>query len=341
MSLVVEIKKKFHNFNLDVSFSTSGDINALFGLSGSGKSLTLKCIAGIIKPDFGRIIIDDITVFDSEKRINLSPQKRKIGYLPQNYALFPNMSVEQNILTGLHNFKKKERMKRLSDLLERFELYSIRAKHINRISGGEKQRVALARTLATDPKVLLLDEPFSALDVQLKSNLELDLINLLNNFTGDVAFVSHSKDEVYKICNKVSVIDNGYCRNSRNTESVFKKPLTKAEAVLIGLDNISDVTSVGDIYITDFGFNIPLSSKDIKSVSFTVTENNIGNLVSDIVFDAVLTNVIRDTDCFWLVAKTKNDSKPIRIRTKTCGSDFKVGSTLTIGLDIKDVYFLT
>ncbi len=340
MSLVVEIKKSFPDFSLDVSFSSHGDINALFGLSGSGKSLTLRCISGIIKPDFGKIVIDGETVFDSDKKINIIPQKRNIGYLPQNFALFPNMSVQQNILAGLRNTPRKDRLNKLEDLLGRFDLYSIRDKYIQQISGGEKQRVALARTLATDPKVLLLDEPFSALDTQIKTRLELDLINLLNNFTGDVVFVSHNKDEVYKICNRVSVIDNGYCRNSRNTESVFNKPLTKADAVLIGLENISNIIATENTYSTDFEFDVPLKDKDINCVGFNLSEYNIGKVDSDIVFEAFITNVIRSTDCSWLVAKVSDFSKPVFLKTKADRTDFVTGAILTIGLDVKDIYYL-
>ncbi|MBE6823918.1 MAG: ATP-binding cassette domain-containing protein [Ruminococcaceae bacterium] len=338
MSLIVDIKKKLDDFHLCVSFETSGDINALFGLSGSGKSVTLKCIAGILKPDFGRIIIDNTTVFDSERKINLSPQKRNVGYLPQHYALFPNMTVKQNILTGLHSISKNERIYMLEHLIESFKLSDIKDKFVHQISGGEKQRVALARALATNPKVLLLDEPFSALDSQLKSSIEIDLINTLEKFTGDVVFVSHDKDEIYRICDKVSVIESGYCNNIRSTDSIFNSPVTKADAVLIGIENICNVVLGNDRYFTEFGFDFSYPSDDIKSIGFNMTDNNINSDDFNIFFDATIINIIQDINGSLIVMKISDFSKPILLKSLSRGARFTKGKKLTVGLNISDIH---
>ena len=165
MSISVDIEKNLGAFRLDVHFSAGSEVIALLGASGCGKSMTLKCIAGIEKPDRGRIVVNDVTLFDSEKGVNLTPQQRHTGLLFQNYALFPNMTVLQNIRAGAR--RERDGGKRASiteNVIKSFGLTNLVKCYPHQLSGGQQQRVALARILVSDPGVLLLDEPFSALD---------------------------------------------------------------------------------------------------------------------------------------------------------------------------------
>ena len=166
--LSVNIEKKLDLFTLQADFSCDSGSLALFGASGAGKSMILKCIAGIEKPDKGIIKMNDNVLFDSERHINLPPQKRRIGYLFQDYALFPNMTVMQNIQTGMRNIPTHERKEKALDLIKMFRLEGLDHKRPATLSGGEKQRTALARIFASSPEVLLLDEPFASLDTHLK-----------------------------------------------------------------------------------------------------------------------------------------------------------------------------
>ena len=207
MSIYVDIKKSFGNFKLNIQFEAGDEIFALLGASGCGKSITLKCIAGIEKPDEGQIILDGVTLFDSNKKINLSPQKRKTGLLFQNYALFPNMTVEENIGVAIKNSKSsKENI--INTYINMFHLHGLEKHFPHQLSGGQQQRVALARILASEPNILMLDEPFSALDSYLKWQLEQEMSNILNNYKGTTLFVSHNRDEVYRLCDKICVIQN-------------------------------------------------------------------------------------------------------------------------------------
>ena len=170
MALSVHIKKKLKDFELAVDFDMEEGIVGFLGSSGCGKSMTLKCIAGIETPDDGRIVLDDEVLFDKKAGIDLSPQKRKVGYLFQNYALFPHMTVRQNIEAGLEASGKSKQEKKdiVERLLEQFHIKELENSYPVRISGGQQQRAALARMMAAEPKFLLLDEPFSALDTYLK-----------------------------------------------------------------------------------------------------------------------------------------------------------------------------
>ncbi|AUS95888.1 hypothetical protein CDQ84_15990 [Clostridium thermosuccinogenes] len=206
MSLIVDIKKKLKDFKLEVSFESKDGVTALSGSSGSGKSMTLKCIAGIVKPDWGYIELDQKVLFDSDKGINLPPQQRHVGYLFQNYALFPNMTVERNIGCAIRRKNKSETIK---EYIKRFRLKGLEKRYPFELSGGQQQRAALARAFASQPEILMLDEPFSALDSYLKRELEQEMIEFLSDFKGVVLFVSHNWDEVLRLCDRVVFISEG------------------------------------------------------------------------------------------------------------------------------------
>lgn len=207
--LYVDIEKKLDSFTLKASFKVDGEVTALFGPSGAGKSMTLKCIAGIEKPDSGVIQLNGRTLFDSSQHIDLPPQKRKVGYLFQEYALFPNMTVNGNIETGMRTLKKSDRLAKTAELTERFKLKGLEHKRPSTLSGGEQQRVALARMFASQPEVILLDEPFASLDILLKAKLIPYIKDIINSFKGESILVSHDVDEVLTMCERVTEIASG------------------------------------------------------------------------------------------------------------------------------------
>lgn len=197
--LEVQIYKKLAEFDLDVSFQVNDNILGLMGASGSGKSMTLKCIAGIETPDQGRIVLNDRVLFDSEKKINVPIQKRNAGYMFQSYALFPNMNVYENISVGLRARKVKDVDIVAQKVMKQFQISELASRYSKQLSGGQRQRVALARLMAYEPDVLLLDEPFSALDEDLKEDLLRELKSELQ-ISKPVIFVSHNKEEVNELC---------------------------------------------------------------------------------------------------------------------------------------------
>lgn len=197
--LEVQIYKKLAEFDLDVSFQVNDNILGLMGASGSGKSMTLKCIAGIETPDQGRIVLNDRILFDSEKKINVPIQKRNVGYMFQSYALFPNMNVYENISVGLRARKVKDVDIVVQKVMKQFQISELASRYSKQLSGGQRQRVALARLMAYEPDVLLLDEPFSALDEDLKEDLLRELKSELQ-ISKPVIFVSHNKEEVNELC---------------------------------------------------------------------------------------------------------------------------------------------
>lgn len=206
--LEVQIYKKLAEFDLDVSFQVDDNILGLMGASGSGKSMILKCIAGIETPDQGRIVLNGRVLFDSEKKINVPIQKRNVGYMFQSYALFPNMNVYENISVGLRARKVKDVDIVVQKVMQQFRIFELASRYPKQLSGGQRQRVALARLMAYEPDVLLLDEPFSALDEDLKKDLLQELKSELQ-ISKPVIFVSHDKEEVNYLCDLKYKIKQG------------------------------------------------------------------------------------------------------------------------------------
>lgn len=206
--LEVQIYKKLAEFDLDISFQVNDNILGLMGASGSGKSMTLKCIAGIEMPDQGRIVLNNRVLFDSEKKINVPIQKRNVGYMFQNYALFPNMNVYENVSVGLKARKVKDVDIVVQKVMQQFRIFELASRYPKQLSGGQRQRVALARLMAYEPDVLLLDEPFSALDEDLKKDLLQELKSELQ-ISKPVIFVSHDKEEVNYLCDLKYKIKQG------------------------------------------------------------------------------------------------------------------------------------
>ena len=243
MSLEVNIEKKLGGFTLRAAFSAGNTPTALLGASGCGKSMTLRCIAGIVKPDKGRIVLDGRVLFDSEQHIDLPPQQRGAGLLFQNYALFPNMTVEQNILCGLKAEKDRAaRQVRCAELLRAMRLEPLAKRYPAQLSGGQQQRTALARILAGRPRILMLDEPFSALDSYLREEVEGEVGSLLANFVGTALLVTHNRDEAYRLCKEMIVLNEGQVLRAGTTKAVFADPQSIAAARLTGCKNILPCT---------------------------------------------------------------------------------------------------
>ena len=243
---------------------------AILGASGCGKSMTLKCIAGIEKPDRGRIVLDDTVLFDSEKHIDLKPQKRQVGYLFQQYALFPNMTALQNVICGVRVGSKAEKKQRAMEMLSRLHLDGCENQKPSQLSGGQQQRCALARILVNEPKVLLLDEPFSALDAHLRFNTERQVENIIKEFGGTVIFVSHDRDEVFRLTDNIAVMENGTLSSMGEKHEVFSEPMTVGGAILTGCKNISEIEikAPDKVFAKDWGLEltVPKVSDDIKAV---------------------------------------------------------------------------
>lgn len=260
MSLYVDIEKNFRDFSLRVKLTDASSSMGILGASGSGKSMTLRCIAGIEMPDKGKIVINGKTVFDSEKGINEKPQKRKVGYLFQNYALFPTMTVEKNIGCGFRG-KKGERDKKVEEYIRRYRLEGLEKRYPHQLSGGQQQRAALARMMIGEPDVILLDEPFSALDSYLKDVLQRDMKEFLKDYKGDMVLVTHSREEAFQFCRELTLLKDGRILVSGETRSIFDDPGSVEAARLTGCKNITEIQRLDSHHIYAKDWKMILSTE--------------------------------------------------------------------------------
>lgn len=269
MELDMNIENNLSSFKLKVNLKQSRGILGLLGASGSGKSMTLKAIAGLIKPTKGYIKLNDTVLFDSDHKINLRPQERKVGLLFQNYALFPHMNVIQNIECGIMHIDENKRRALVQDYIERFKLQGLEKHYPKELSGGQMQRVALARTLITNPDILLLDEPFSALDINLKSTIERDLISILNDYDGIVLYVTHDISEAYRICDEIIAYDNGTALNKRKKHDLFNYPQSIIEAKLTGCNNLFTAKKIDShtVYAQNLGYELKTDTAVTDDIS--------------------------------------------------------------------------
>ena len=306
MSLSVDIKKKFPNFTLDMHFCLSGRRVGILGASGCGKSMTLRSIAGIFQPDEGRIVLGDRVLYDSARRVDLKPQVRNVGYLFQNYALFPNMTVRQNIMAGLSG-NKSEKTARANEMIAKFGLHSLEDRLPRQLSGGQQQRCALARIMAYRPDVILLDEPFSALDWYLRDRMQRELSDMLKDYEGMVIMVSHDRDEIFRFSEELLIVDAGHVIRQGATREVFSNPGTRSAAVLTGCKNFSRAERIDDhrVRATDWGITVE-------------TERVLPEGIRDLGFRA-------------------HQFKPIYMRDEETGSGEETFASVTQGEPIKTV----
>ena len=296
MALSVDIRKKMGDFQLEVRFEAENECLALLGASGCGKSVTLRCIAGILTPDEGKIVLDGVTLFDSAAKINLPPQKRQVGYLFQQYALFPNMTVRKNIAAAVRD--KQQRKAVTEEKLRQFRLEEVADKRPGQISGGQQQRTALARILASEPKAILLDEPFSALDSYLKHQLEVELAETLEQFPGTVLWVSHDRGEVFRNCRRVCVLDQGSSQGTFTLRELFHEPVTEAAARLSGCKNYADAVPTGNaVSLPEWGLTLDCGKaipEDIRRIGIRAHHVTMADADTPGAFPCIVQRVIQD-----------------------------------------------
>ncbi len=277
MSLIVDIHKTFPGFELDVSIEAGNETLGFLGGSGCGKSLTLRCIAGVETPDEGRIVVNDQTFFERTKddhsrpSIDLSPQQRKTALLFQNYQLFPNLTVADNIAAGIpRSTPKDERNALVHTELSRFGLTGLEKHYPAQISGGQQQRVALARMLAAQPDILMLDEPFSALDSHLKGVLEQNLVSLFDAFKGTILYVSHDIDEALRFCDRIAVVENGHVMEVDTGDELVHHPRSLAGIKLSGCKNATPAEYRADhkVFLPQWGIEVETEATVPPEVRF-------------------------------------------------------------------------
>jgi molybdate transport system ATP-binding protein len=240
----VEITKQLPEFTLDVAWSAGDGVAVLFGPSGAGKTLTLQCLAGLIRPDAGRIVVDDRVLFDSAAGVDLPPQQRRVGYVFQGYALFPHLTVGQNVAFGLRDRPRAERLSRAAEVMERLGLGGLTHRRTGELSGGQRQRVALGRALAIDPALLLLDEPLSALDAPLRRSLRDELRTILSGWGTAAVLVTHDFTEAYQIADRIVIYESGQVIQSAPRAELLWQPASEAVARIMGLRNVLHGTVV-------------------------------------------------------------------------------------------------
>ncbi|MEW6492373.1 MAG: molybdate ABC transporter permease subunit [Cyanobacteriota bacterium] len=237
--LLVNLQKSLPDFPLNVNFKADGNPLGLLGASGSGKSMTLRCIAGLETPTQGRIVLNGRVLFDAKRGINIPSRKRRIGVVFQNYALFPHLTIAQNIAFGLQELPKIERTEAVAKYINMMQLQGMENRYPHQISGGQQQRVALARALAVAPEALLLDEPLSALDTYLRSQIEKLLTKVLCNYEGVTLFITHKLEEAYRLCSDLLVLSQGKVIASGSKADIFERPPNVTVAQITECKNFS------------------------------------------------------------------------------------------------------
>lgn len=256
--LQIDIQKTLTGFILHNQFETGKKPLGILGASGSGKSMTLRCIAGLESPTEGRIVLNGRVLFDSRAQIDLPSRSRRIGFVFQNYALFPHMRVARNIGFGLQDLAKEERQDRVRKYIQLMQLEGLEWRYPGELSGGQQQRVALARALATAPEALLLDEPLSALDSFLRSRIEQLLTEVFSTYQGATLFVTHKLEEAYRVCDRLLVLNEGRVITSGRKQDIFEHPPTLTVAKLTECKNFSRVRAIDSQRVEALDWNCPL-----------------------------------------------------------------------------------
>ena len=236
--LEVAIRKQLDGFTLDVEWSAGDGVAALFGPSGAGKTLTLQCLAGLVRPDAGRIVLGDDVLFDAAAGIDVAPQRRRVGYVFQGYALFPHLTVRGNVGFGLRGRARASRRRREEEVLARLGLEPYAERYPRELSGGQRQRVALGRALATDPALLLLDEPLSALDLPLRQALRDELGAILADWGIAAVLVTHDLTEAYRLGDRIVVYEEGRVIQAAPRAELLWRPSSRSVARIMGIRNV-------------------------------------------------------------------------------------------------------
>ncbi len=348
MSLYVNIEKHLSSFNLNVNFEQKSGVLGFLGASGSGKSMSLKCISGLVTPSRGKIIVNDKIFFDSENKINLTPQKRKIGYLFQNYALFPNMNIIDNIEIGISKMKKDQKGSLIKEYIERLHLGGLEKRYPWQLSGGQQQRVALARALITSPDILLLDEPFSALDQHLRNDLEKELMSIVKDYSGNVIFVTHDIAEAYRVCDNIIVYENGVSLENREKKDLFKHPKSLTEATLTGCKNISKAkkTEKNTIYAENWGHEYVINDEIPDNIQYICirahdieicTNNNENINTFPYTIDTIIENPFEFT--IYMKNNTKKDAKLIEFKVEKKNMNFSLNTSVYLNFPNDNLFY--
>ena len=236
--LLVDVRLHLDGFDVQARIEAEQGITVLFGPSGSGKSLTLQCVAGLIRPDEGRIVVGERVVFDSKSKIDLRPQQRRISYVPQDYALFPHMTVAGNVEFGLSGWPRSQARQAVAEMLALMELSELAERRPGELSGGQQQRIALARALVRQPEALLLDEPFAALDAPIRAQLRRLVRDLQRRFRLPTLFVTHDLSEASFVADQIAILDGGRVRQVGLPNEVLMQPADLRVARAVGVKNV-------------------------------------------------------------------------------------------------------
>jgi molybdate ABC transporter permease protein len=301
-SLTVKIRKQLTDFDLEVAFAAGQQTLGFLGASGAGKSLILRCIAGIETPTAGRIVLNNRVLFDAQRGINVPSRDRRIGFLFQNYALFPHLTVAQNIAFGLPKGLSKANTKQaVTAQLVAVQLEDLGQRYPHQLSGGQQQRVALARALASRPEALLLDEPFSALDTHLRDRMEKLTIANLASYQGVSLFVTHNLEEAYRVCEELLVLEGGKAIVQAPKHQIFEHPQTVSVAQLTGCKNFSrvGVLDAHRIEAVDWGCSLEV----MEAIPARLTQ--VGIRAHQIVFLEALGDLSPNTFDCWLAGTSE------------------------------------
>ena len=268
--LVVNIEKQVSAFQLRANFSTQQEPLGLLGASGSGKTMTLRCVAGLETPTQGKIVLNGRVLFDSQTGVNLPSRDRKVGLVFQNYALFPHLTVAQNIAFGMQAIPKHQRPTQVLKYLAMMGLADLGDRYPQQLSGGQQQRVALARALAIQPDILLLDEPLSALDTYLRSHIEKLLTEVLSTYDGITLFITHKLEEAYRVCANLLVLSNGEILAAGTKEDIFDRPPSFAVAQVTECKNFSRARKVDEHHIDalDWGCRLKVIDPILPNIAY-------------------------------------------------------------------------
>ena len=346
MKLVVNIEKRLRSFTLAANFTLTDTTLALLGASGSGKSMTLKCIAGLERPDRGQILLNGRTLYDSEKGINLPPQARGVGYLFQNYALFPNMTVRENIIFALDGTREeKERI--LAENVARFSLEGIENAYPARLSGGQQQRAAFARILARGADLLLLDEPLSALDTHLKWQIETALREILSAQNLAAILVTHDRDEAFRIAQEIAVVDRGRLTPPMDKHELFRCPGTRAATILTGCKNISAARRADAEHVeaTDWGITLRVANAatDVRHIAVRAHYLVLASKNDVDALPARITEVIESTFTYIVMLRFADGAVPIRWEIDKAtwhAREAGIGDTLYFNFPVEELMLL-
>ena len=271
--LKVELKRKLLDFSLNVAFSVDGETLGILGPSGSGKTMTLLCIAGLIRPDSGFIQLNDRVLLDSSHKVNLPSKARNVGLVFQNYALFPHLTAGENIAYGIRNRSREEVNHRVQVLIKNMDLDGLQNRYPQQLSAGQQQRVAVARALAPEPEILLLDEPFSALDSLTKEQLEMQILDLRQFYKGHIILVTHDLAEAYRLSSRIAVYDAGKIAQCDLKEKLISSPVNQKVARITRFRNFMDgvITDIKDkqvsVTVPGLGTNVRVAANGHRNLA--------------------------------------------------------------------------